>query len=159
MGCLHTSRWFLLFLQAFTPCWTMQSIVQYDYEQRPFLNTKYNFSYTRGVPRHTKEIAKRYFFRMPLYGKAGALRRQPSQRSYFHTSKAGALRRQPSQRSYFHTSKAGALRRQPSQRSYFHTSQAGAESRQPSTSTNRNQVITDTLSPCHFRQSSPRTYP
>lgn len=65
MGCLHTSRWFLLFLQAFTPCWTMHSIVQYDYEQRPFLNTKYNFSYTRGVPRHTKEIAKRYFFRMP----------------------------------------------------------------------------------------------
>lgn len=105
MGCLHTSRWFLLFLQAFTPCWTMQSIVQYDYEQRPFLNTKYNFSYTRGVPRHTKEIAKRYFFRMPIYGKAGALRRQPS------------------------------------------------------TSTNRNQVITDTLSPRHFRQSSPRTYP
>lgn len=141
MGCLHTSRWFLLFLQAFTPCWTMQSIVQYDYEQRPFLNTKYNFSYTRGVPRHTKEIAKRYFFRMPLYGKAGALRRQPSQRSYFHTSQAGALRRQPPQRSY------------------FHTSQAGAESRQLSTSTNRNQVITDTLSPCHFRQSSPRTYP
>ena len=123
MGCLHTSRWFLLFLLAFTPCWTMQSIVQYDYEQRPFLNTKYNFSYTRGVPRHTKEIAKRYFFRMPLYGKAGALRRQPPQRSYFHTS------------------------------------QAGAESRQPSTSINRNQVITDTLSPCHFRQSSPRTYP
>ena len=65
MGCLHPIRWFLLFLQAFTPCWTMQSIVQYDYEQRPFLNTKYNFSYTRGVPRHTKEIAKRYFFRMP----------------------------------------------------------------------------------------------
>lgn len=123
MGCLHTSRWFLLFLQAFTPCWTMQSIVQYDYEQRPFLNTKYNFSYTRGVPRHTKEIAKRYFFRMP------------------------------------HTARLALYAASPLKEATFTLPRLALKVASPSTSTNRNQVITDTLSPCHFRQSSPRTYP